>query len=177
MNISKSVRSWSVYIHTAPNGKVYVGITSRPPKKRWLYGHGYADNKDFFADIIQFGWENILHEIVAEQLTEEQAYALEQRLISELRSNNPKYGYNRASGGFGTTGFIPTEESRKKMSESHKGMQNHCVTTFQLNENGNIVAQYSSVKEASEITGVNYKSIVNCCSGVTKQAGGYYWRH
>ena len=169
--------SWSVYIHTAPNGKVYVGTTSMMPRKRWLYGHGYADNKDFFADIKKYGWKNITHKIVAEQLTEEQAYVLEQKLISEHQSNNPEYGYNKAGGGFGTTGFFPSDESRKRMSDSHKGNQNHCVVTFQLNKNGDIVARYSSVKEASEITGVNYKSIVNCCSGVTKQAGGYYWRH
>lgn len=29
------VRQWSVYLHIFPNKKVYVGITSRPPNKRW----------------------------------------------------------------------------------------------------------------------------------------------
>lgn len=169
--------SWTVYIHTAPNGKVYVGTTSMLPRERWKYGHGYADNKEFFSDIRKFGWKNILHEIVAEQLTEEQAYSLEQKLISEYKSNNQRYGYNKAVGGYGTTGFYPTDGTRRKMSESHKGIQNHCSITYQINRNGVVVAIYPSVKEASETTGVNYKSIVNCCSGVTKQAGGYYWRH
>ena len=169
--------SWSVYIHTTPNGKVYVGATSKIPHKRWNYGYGYEKNKAFFTDIKKFGWNNITHEIVFLGLTKSRAYEIETALIKKFRSNDPKYGYNRAGGGVGTTGFIPDKKARRKMSESHKGKQNHCVLTFQLNESGDIVARYSSVKEASEITGINYKSIVNCCSGVTQRAGGYYWRH
>ena len=168
---------WLVYIHVVPNGKVYVGATSKKPKERWRYGYGYRNNKVFFCDIQKYGWRNISHNIAAERLTKEQAYEIETRLIQEYRSNNSEYGYNLAAGGVGTTGFYPDSYSRKKMSEKHKGLQNHCVATLQLNDNGEVVAKYSSIKEASIKTGINYKSIVNCCSGVTKKAGGYYWKH
>lgn len=35
-------RIWKVYIHEFPNGKVYIGITSKSVYKRWgLHGSGY----------------------------------------------------------------------------------------------------------------------------------------
>lgn len=35
---------------------------------------------------------------------------------------------------------------------------------------------YNSMKEASDITGVNYGNISSCCSGRLKTAGGYHWK-
>ena len=32
---------WTVYKHTSPSNKVYIGITSREPKLRWDNGNGY----------------------------------------------------------------------------------------------------------------------------------------
>lgn len=34
---------WSVYKHTSPSGKVYIGITSRDPTKRWANRWGYLN--------------------------------------------------------------------------------------------------------------------------------------
>ena len=66
------MENYKVYLHTLPNGKRYVGITKQEPEKRWLNGKGYIQ-QDFRADIDFYGWENILHEIIADNLTEEQA--------------------------------------------------------------------------------------------------------
>lgn len=33
---------YCVYKHTTPNGKVYIGITSKNPLKRWNNGIGYS---------------------------------------------------------------------------------------------------------------------------------------
>ena len=169
--------TWSVYVLTVPNGKRYIGTTQKEPKRRWCYGYGYEKNQPFFSDIKKYGWNSITKEIVATGLNQNDAHTLEQDLIKKYTSNDPMYGYNRAAGGIGTTGFYPNEESRKKMSKSHKGIKNHCVPVYQFDRNSNLVASYPSAKEASSVTGVNYKSIINCCSGVTKQAGGYIWRH
>ena len=35
-----SNRTWIVYGHISPSGKVYVGITSQNPKVRWQNGNG-----------------------------------------------------------------------------------------------------------------------------------------
>ena len=114
---------WSVYKHTTPDGKVYIGATSRLPRVRWNYGHGYR-NTPFFDAIVQIGWNNIQHEIVATHLSESEAYELEKRLIQEYDSTNPDRGFNRASGGYGSSGVKISEETRQRLVSSHLGKKN-----------------------------------------------------
>ena len=47
--------NFKVYIHTSPNGKVYIGITSRDAEKRWNNGHNYKPNKHFYSAIQKYG--------------------------------------------------------------------------------------------------------------------------
>lgn len=117
------MKSWSVYIHTTPDGKVYIGATSKPPKERWNYGYGYR-RSPFYKTIKQYGWDNILHEIVASGLCEQEAYDLERKLISEYDSTNPDKGYNRATGGRGTWGVKISDETRQRLIDSHVGKKN-----------------------------------------------------
>lgn len=168
---------WSVYVLTSPNGKKYVGTTSKNPSQRWNYGYGYRQNPTFFADIRKYGWCNIKKDIAGSGLNQQDAHTLEQRLIKEHNSTNPEYGYNRAAGGVGTTGFYPSDESRAKMAKSQIGNKSHCIPVCQFDSDGVLVAVFASAREASIATGVNYKSIINCRNGVTKQAGGYTWRY
>ena len=37
------IRNYCVYKHTAPNGKVYIGITGQSPEMRWRKGYGYKE--------------------------------------------------------------------------------------------------------------------------------------
>lgn len=112
---------WTVYKHTSPNGKVYIGITGRKVKKRWENGNGYRNNKYFTRAIKKYGWENFNHEILFEGLTKKQAGEMEQHLIEKYDCIMPK-GYNKSKGGeYGALGVHPSAETRRKMSESHKG--------------------------------------------------------
>ena len=54
---------FTVYKHTTPNNKLYIGITSRRPQTRWANGFGYRNNEYFFNAISKYGWDNIKHEI------------------------------------------------------------------------------------------------------------------
>ncbi len=114
---------YTVYKHTAPNGKVYIGITMNKPARRWQGGRGYKDHPHFFNAIEKYGWNNIAHEILHTGLTKEEAEAKEIELIALYQSNNREYGYNVANGG-NANGKI-SDETKAKISESLKG---HCVT-------------------------------------------------
>lgn len=84
---------WSVYQHTFPNGRIYIGISNNP-EARWDGGMGYSDaNARMFRDIVKYGWDNIKHEILLTGLTEQDARREEQRLI-EKNSEDPKHTYN-----------------------------------------------------------------------------------
>ena len=67
-------RYYVVYMHTSPNGKRYVGITSmRPIEKRWKNGYGYKKNIHFWNAINLYGWNNFQHDFLFENLTKEEA--------------------------------------------------------------------------------------------------------
>lgn len=113
---------YTVYKHTAPNGKVYIGITGQKPEKRWKHGNGYKDNEHFYRAILKYGWENIKHEIVCTGLTKRQAGKVEQSLIKYFDSTNHDKGYNNSIGGeYGALGMHHSVATRKKLSKSHKG--------------------------------------------------------
>lgn len=100
---------WTVYVHIVPKevsghdwNKYYVGITSQKPEVRCgSVGNGYAKNEHFTRAIRKYKWENLVHEIIAEHLTKDEACEFEKKLIKELNSNNLEYGYNHTIGGEG----------------------------------------------------------------------------
>lgn len=113
---------YTVYKHTTPSGKVYIGITSMQPEKRWESGSGYKQNKHFYYAILKYGWENIKHEIVCTGLSKWQACRVEQSLIKYFDSTNNSKGYNHSIGGeCGSLGVHPSEDTRKKLRKAHKG--------------------------------------------------------
>ena len=115
--------SWSVYIHISPSNKYYVGVTSRAPEERWRNGFGYY-TQPFYNVIQKYGWDNIYHEVVAQNLTEDEAYNFEQILIDKLKSNNRKYGYNITSGGDKGYSNAHTKEWCEQHSRDMKGSNN-----------------------------------------------------
>jgi group I intron endonuclease len=110
--------NYTLYRHISPTGKVYIGITRLDPNARWRNGHGYVNNKHFFNAIMKHGWDNFTHDILAHDLTKDEACAAEQEAIAFYRSNDPKYGYNNTTGGEHTT---LSPESRRRMSEARSG--------------------------------------------------------
>lgn len=113
--------NYCVYKHTSPSNKVYIGITSLEPRKRWLNGKGYIKNKYFYRAIEKYGWENIKHEILFNGLTKEEACQKEIELINLFKSNQKEYGYNLSSGGeSGHAGCVCSEETRNRISKSSK---------------------------------------------------------
>jgi hypothetical protein len=50
------------------------------------------------------------------------------------------------------------------------------TVVLQYDLNNIFIKEYSSIKEASEITGLHPASIVNCIHNITTRAGGYFWK-
>ena len=101
MIVETPTPSWTVYAHIAPNGKMYVGITSQEPQKRWGSGHGYRKNERLWNAIQKYRWENFRHEIIASGLTQEEAGNMERLLIEKFNLMDPNNGYNMSIGGEG----------------------------------------------------------------------------
>ena len=121
--------SYSVYKHTFPNGKVYIGITRQKPEQRWRNGNGYIrKNKNgeyvqplIAKAILKYNWNDIQHEILYQNLSREEAEKLEIELINKYKSNNVEFGYNTANGG-NTTGTV-SEITKEKIRKANQGKQ------------------------------------------------------
>lgn len=178
---------WIVYQHiNNVNGKVYIGITSQSPVKRWNNGRGYIRNQHFYAAIQKYGWQNFQHLILAEGLTKEAAEEMEQRLIAEWDATNPECGYNVANGGNvrgrlseeakkrigekNSRENIP-EERRRKMSEAKLGNNNRgkhirCVETGE---------EYKSIVAAAQALHSHRNYISKAAHNPNLTAAGYHW--
>lgn len=173
------MKTYTLYKHTLPDGKIYIGCTARAPEVRWAGGHGYQKNQRFYEAILYHGWSNIDHEIIASNLDKESAFRLEHELIVSHRSYEPERGYN-VSTGFGRTGFSikHSEETRNKISQSRIGKMAgkdspvaRAVFCVELN------CVFDTAKQAQDMTGVNKAHICQVCRGQRKRAGKMHWEY
>lgn len=118
MNCEK-LNTWCVYKHTSPSNKVYIGITHhKNPEKRWgKNGRYYNKSTVFYKAIQKYGWDNIIHEILYSDLSEEKAKTLEKLLIFIYKELN--LSYNMTIGGDGHN-FGKESDTTKYRTESSK---------------------------------------------------------
>lgn len=181
--------NYYVYKHTAPNGKVYIGITKQLPHVRWKSGLGYLNNKHFIQAIRKYGWESIKHEIVASDLSKESAEDLERKLIEKYQSDNREFGYNHLSGGnVSNGGWHHTEEAKRKIAISSAGrkltqnqiramVDGHIKAVRSYDLNGNFLKAYKSLADAEQDTGIDNSNIAACCKGRYGSICGYIFRY
>ena len=153
--------NYCVYIHTNKiNGKKYVGQTKHgdnPKEKRWKYGDGYKSCTYFYNAILKYGWNNFEHEIVDKNLTKDEAYSMEQKLISELDTRNPNVGYNIRIGGEENYSLSEIEQLkriqtlkdtvRENTNNNHlKNIKNDSIMEIQILNNVKDVVRYLKLK-------------------------------
>lgn len=98
---------------------------------------GYKTQLSFFRDIVLYGWNNVKHEIIKDNLTKEESIKLENEYIKKYNTDNILYGYNILS------------ESHPKGSLN---MQSKGVVCIETGE------QFGSVKECGRKLGLSNSS-------------------
>ena len=146
-----------VYIHiNKENGKKYVGITRQnPPNKRWQNGNGYRHNLHFYNAIKKYGWKNFYHEIVASNLTREEACNFERLLIKKLNTTNRECGYNHGAGGETNENRVVSEETKQKISKANKGrtVPQHVRDRISQSEKGRVFSEEHKKKISDALKG------------------------
>ena len=61
--------------------------------------------RSFYRAIQSTDWDNLIDEVIAENLTKDEACEMEKTLIKELKSNDYHFGYNLSAGGEGSLGL------------------------------------------------------------------------
>ena len=129
--MDKDINHWTIYMYTFPNGKKYIGATTRPLIHRqgsdWSK---YKRCKLLYDAIQEFGADSIDQTILFEGLMENriaaelEAFFIEMYKTNASRYSNPSFGYNQTDGGEGTTKKQISEERkaqlRSQMEAFHK---------------------------------------------------------
>ena len=170
---------YCVYKHTAPNGKVYIGITGRSPRERWRNGNGYYQNTHFKNAIEAYGWDNFQHEILFDGISKEEACEIEKYLIKKYKSNIREHGYNNSSGGENPAeGVKHSAETKAKQSDAHKNYRPSDETRKKIDEKTNkTIASFHGYCEMHRKTGYAQTPVKEAVSGKRKRAYGYLWEY
>lgn len=171
----KKPEQYVIYMHTTPNGKKYIGITSETaPEKRW--GKDGCKYRGRFALAIKkYGWENIKHEILFTGLTAKEAAQKEIELIALYKTDNRKYGYNVSPGG-----NYAADETKEKMATARErmaGEKHPCNKPIMKidRETGEVLKKYPSAEIAAKDVGSWGPSVSKCARTGEGCVAGFLW--
>ena len=144
---------YTIYVHTTPDGKKYVGSTSLEPKIRFGGGCNYKCSTRFNDAINFFGWNNIKHEILETVEDKETALKREEYYTLLWRTNEPEFGYNIY------VGNIQNEDRKNKISDCNR-------KPIRLkNMNTGEIIEFYSQKTCAAFFGVSNVSVHNFFRG------------
>ena len=116
--------------------------------------------------------------------SENSKQAMKTRDYFEIKGeNNPNWGKQlseetRKKISEANKGKKMSETARNKISKATKGKNNpRARKVAQYNKNGELIRIWDYIKQASVELSVDYFSIVQCCRGKNKTAGGFIWRY
>lgn len=178
--------SYIVYRHTSPSGKVYIGVTKVKPNDRWRRGHGYLQRKQtpFANAILKYGWDNIKHEILLENISKSEAFYAEKYLIKWYKTH--KMSYNVTDGGEIGGSLVGEEHpmyGRHKTNPMYgiRGSSNpNAIKVYQYSREGAFIKAWGSIIEAAESfdnKGSAATGITACCKYKMPACKGYIWRY
>lgn len=148
-------KTYVVYRHIFPNGKSYIGITCvRPYYYRWRAGSSYRQQPKVFNAIKKYGWKNIKHEILYDNLSQDDANRIEQEMIAKY--NSVENGYNVSTGGGGTYGIPCSEETKRKISNANRGK----VTRNNIDNLAKWRKEHGAWNKGGHLTPEQYRKIV-----------------
>jgi group I intron endonuclease len=175
------------------NGKIYIGQST---SNRWRY---FGGGKVIKQALSKYGKHNFTKELLVEgEMDQQELDEIEIFMIWLYDSTNHNTGYNILKGGFGGRNIIITEETRMKMSRSHKGKSKKPFTTEHrknlslakigktskrrkpiiiYDKLGNFVMEAPSILEAARLTGNCDSNVTACCKGKKKSLKGFVFRY
>lgn len=150
---------YSIYKHTSPSGKSYIGQTSDLIKRNSQHKSTRSRCVKFRAAITKYGWNNFTHEILEEGLTIDQANEREEYWIAFYDSI--VNGYNLRGGGTNRKHSSETKakfklRKRPHSEETKDRLQQSSPTSKRISING---VEYVSITNAAKQLGVQYSVI------------------
>jgi group I intron endonuclease len=191
-----------IYLIISPSGRIYIG-QSKDIAKRWA-GYHWPNNCHtlIYRSLRKYGPENHIFQIVHElpnDVTDEMLTLYETFYLQCYKDCGVKVGNIKEPGLHGkhsletieriretSTGRLKTAEQRKRASEIRLGVpmdeerykayiEVRGRKVLQFSIEGNFIAEFKSIREATEITGAG--AIKDCCRELQKISGGFIFKY
>lgn len=151
-------RKYKVYMHVFPNSKKYIGITCQNCKQRWGSNGNKYKGQSVYKAIKKYGWNNIKHLILYDNLTEEEAKDKEIELIAKYNTTNDKYGYNITKGGDNIMNGAENLSSKKVI----------CINTGEI---------FDTITQAANKYNIHPTTISKVCKDKRNTAAKMTWQY
>lgn len=200
-------KTWKVYCYTGENNKKYIGITGYS-----LFQRAGKDGANYIKDdfafgraIKKYGFNFFTSEILADNLTFEEACELEKHYIKLY--DTYKNGYNSTLGGEGNIKYDKEQilnlwNENKSIKEIEQmvgcdkstiqkilnsynisGMDRikrqagkyHLQEVYKYDLEGKYLESYISYSEAGRQNNIPHINIIKCIQGERQTAGGFQW--
>jgi group I intron endonuclease len=187
-----------IYKIVSPSGKTYIGQSVDIERRKIQYKNKHCkDQPRIFNSIKKYGWEKHIHEIIEECLIEQldkKETFYKQQFINE-------FGWTKAlfCGLHDTGGGHKTEEHKRKISESHKGMKKEWVSKnlkgqkhtperiahrtkilknkynpiYQYDLEGNFIKEWKTAKKASKMLNLSNGTLSIVIDNINRTLGGF----
>ena len=172
--VSDSGKSWSIKRHRQmnnhPNDRGYWGINLCKDSVHSRKSMSRTVALAFIENTPQ-NWE----ELEVNHKDENPANNRVDNLEWMTHEQNCNYGNHNAHIAASNRGRKMTAEQRARMSELHKGRGVKAVV--QYDRDGNVIAEYESIKAAAEALNIDPGNISSACRGYRPSAGGFLFTY
>ena len=173
------------------NNKCYIGSAISIKNRLVQHKSLLNKNKHFNAHLQsawnKYGFNNFTFEIL-EVTNKEELQEKEEYYIQFFKSNDRKIGYNIRINCNTNLNLKASKQTIEKLRNSHLGhkrskeaqdkiSKSQFKPVSQLDLDGNLIASFDSIKQASDITNIPSRSISACCTGTLNKSYGYKWKH
>lgn len=162
-------------------------LTNQYTKERYQASpEEYEEAKRQYAYVKSMSMKGENHHLYGTHLSNETKEKIKKALQNHFSNpvNHPMYGKHMSEESKEKSrkshlGKIVSEETKKKMrSKAKNGVDNHASKSVnQYDENYNYIRTWGYATEASKTLGIDVSSIIKCCRGKRKMAGGYIWEY
>ncbi len=173
--IAQTLINWQCYNFELKPSKSEQSIWSRSPEQtrqrrsQAHKGKHYSTGTEFSKGEDHPGFGKPLSEEIKQKLSlankgKHNPTEATRELIRQanLGSNNPNFGKRKS------------DITKARMSQAHSARKK---VVIQQTLHGEVVHVHASIMEASRATNINHSSIIACCRGRLRSAGGFRWMY
>ena len=167
-----------IYKITNPKGKIYIGQTVDTIRREDVYKRLNCKGQvKLYNSLLKYGFSEHIFEVIeecnVERLNERERYwqdfynVLEEGLNLKLTETSDR------------SGKMSKESIERKVKNTDYIKRSDKVNKpiIQYSLEGNLIKEWKSSTEASEVLGISKGNITNCCKGLFKQSGGFIWKY